>query len=125
MTGDIVTYGYEKNASLIFTVTPPANAKSGVLKGEAQWLVCQETCVPATYAFSLNIPISKLPTPATDVSSERGKVPQPFRNWKLSAKATAGFLSRARSGSLRFPEGFLATLEHHLERMREELAAAV
>lgn len=96
VTGDIVTYGYEKNASLIFTVTPPANAKSGVLKGEAQWLVCQETCVPATYAFSLNIPISKLPTPATDVSSERGKVPQPFRNWKLSAKATAtGYIFHA------------------------------
>lgn len=33
----------------------------------------------------------------------------------LSTKATAGFLKRARKGSLRFPEGFLETLEGKLE----------
>ncbi len=48
-----------------------------------------------------------------------------FPTEPLSAKATAGFLSRARSGSLRFPPGFLAEVERHLGRMREELAAAV
>ncbi len=39
----------------------------------------------------------------------------------LSAKATAGFLSRARKGTLRFPKGFLESLDLHLalmERMR-------
>src|SRR5690606_4636679 len=35
----------------------------------------------------------------------------------LSPKATAGFLSRARKGSLRFPPGFLEALANHLERM--------
>jgi len=35
----------------------------------------------------------------------------------LSAKATAGFLSRAERGSLRFPPGFLLALERHLERV--------
>lgn len=48
-----------------------------------------------------------------------------FPTEPLSAKATAGFLSRARSGSLRFPAGFLEKVERHLERMREEFAAAV
>jgi DNA (cytosine-5)-methyltransferase 1 len=48
-----------------------------------------------------------------------------FPTEPLSAKAAAGFLARARSGSLRFPEGFLAAVESHLERMHEELAAAV
>ena len=62
-------------------------------------------------------PVRRPPTPLTEFLR--------FPTEPLSAKATAGFLSRARSGSLRFPEGFLATLEHHLERMREELAAAV
>lgn len=96
VTGDIVTYGYEKEASLMFTVTPPVNAKSGVLKGEAQWLVCQETCIPATYAISLNIPISKLPSPQVDLSSERGKVPQAFRDWQLTAtKTEKGYKLRA------------------------------
>jgi DNA (cytosine-5)-methyltransferase 1 len=33
----------------------------------------------------------------------------------LSAKATAGFLSRAHRSSLRFVPGFLADLEEHLQ----------
>lgn len=35
----------------------------------------------------------------------------------LSARATAGFLRRARSGNLRFLPGFLDDVENHLERM--------
>jgi DNA (cytosine-5)-methyltransferase 1 len=41
----------------------------------------------------------------------------------LSAKATAGFLSRARSGCLRFPPGFLEAVENHLRRMEAAVAA--
>jgi DNA (cytosine-5)-methyltransferase 1 len=37
----------------------------------------------------------------------------------LSARAAAGFLRRARSGRLRFPEGFLEDIELHLERLSE------
>jgi DNA (cytosine-5)-methyltransferase 1 len=36
----------------------------------------------------------------------------------LSARATAGFLDRARRGSLRFPHGFLEAVEAHLGRVR-------
>jgi len=35
----------------------------------------------------------------------------------LSARATAGFLRRARSGRLRFAPGFLDDVENHLDRM--------
>ncbi len=35
----------------------------------------------------------------------------------LSARATAGFLRRARSGNLRFVPGFLDDVESHLDRM--------
>lgn len=48
-----------------------------------------------------------------------------FPTEPLSAKATAGFLQRTRSSTLRFPAGFLDKVERHLERMREELATAV
>jgi DNA (cytosine-5)-methyltransferase 1 len=48
-----------------------------------------------------------------------------FPTEPLSAKATAGFLSRARSSSLRFPHGFLNAVERHLEHVREKLATAV
>lgn len=37
----------------------------------------------------------------------------------LSRRATAGFLSRARRAKLRFPEGFLDTIERHLEAVEE------
>jgi len=40
----------------------------------------------------------------------------------LSVRATAGFLSRAAMGSLRFPEGFINAVEAHLERMRAMVA---
>lgn len=42
----------------------------------------------------------------------------------LSIKATAGFLSRARTGSLRFPPGFLDAVAAHLRRMEAASAAA-
>ncbi|MGA7617519.1 MAG: DNA (cytosine-5-)-methyltransferase [Thermoanaerobaculia bacterium] len=38
----------------------------------------------------------------------------------LSVKATAGFLERTRRSSLRFPDGFIAAVEQHLERMLDE-----
>lgn len=43
----------------------------------------------------------------------------------LSAKASAGFLARAKSGRLRFADGFLDSVEGHLKRQaREEKVAA-
>jgi DNA (cytosine-5)-methyltransferase 1 len=42
----------------------------------------------------------------------------------LSARATAGFLRRAESSSLRFVDGFLDDVHNHLSRMRGEAAYA-
>lgn len=42
----------------------------------------------------------------------------------LSERATAGFLSRARQGSLRFAPGFLTACERHLALMRAEVDLA-
>lgn len=41
----------------------------------------------------------------------------------LSARATSGFLSRARVASLRFPDGFLDALDAHLARMQAAATA--
>ncbi len=46
-----------------------------------------------------------------------------FPTKPLSARATAGFLSRARSGYLRFPEGFLEDVAAHLDHIRGEAMA--
>jgi DNA (cytosine-5)-methyltransferase 1 len=42
----------------------------------------------------------------------------------LSTRATAGFLSRTRKSSLRFPPGFLEAVQRHLTRRTEETAVA-
>ena len=60
------------------------------------------------------------------------KEPQPIDEFLryspklLSPRATAGFLKRARKGSLRFPEGFLDAVEAHLESVQPapELSSA-
>jgi DNA (cytosine-5)-methyltransferase 1 len=46
-----------------------------------------------------------------------------YRPDLLSVKGAAGFLSRARSGSLRFPPGFIDAVEAHLRRMESSEAA--
>jgi DNA (cytosine-5)-methyltransferase 1 len=42
----------------------------------------------------------------------------------LSARGAAGFVSRARRGSLRFVDGFLDDLDEHVGFMNEELSVA-
>jgi len=41
-----------------------------------------------------------------------------FEGEELSARATLGFLSRARASSLKFPEGFLDRVQRHLDRVQ-------
>ncbi len=51
-----------------------------------------------------------------------------FLRWPgtpLSARATAGFLARARRSRLRFPRGFLERLERHLVAMRDGVRETV
>jgi DNA (cytosine-5)-methyltransferase 1 len=48
-----------------------------------------------------------------------------FEVQDLSAKATAGFLSRARQAKLRFPPDFIRALEVHLARMHNEPLRAI
>lgn len=48
-----------------------------------------------------------------------------YETQDLSAKATAGFLSRAEIAKLRFPAGFLSAVRAHLARMRGESMRAI
>jgi DNA (cytosine-5)-methyltransferase 1 len=67
---------------------------------------------------------------ASSASAWPSRIPAPhladflqFPAAPLSARAAAGFLSRARSSSLRFPVGFLEAVEAHLEAMRVQPAS--
>lgn len=55
MPGDLVNYGYEHHAAVLFPVTSEA-ISSGVLTASTRWLVCRdESCVPGRAQLSLDL----------------------------------------------------------------------
>ena len=67
--------------------------------------------------FALGLSEWPLAAPAPNLDAFLLHPPKP-----LSIRATTGFLGRARRARLRFPAGFLETLEAHLEAMRRRAA---
>jgi len=59
-TGGLIAYGYESEAMIVATVTPPTQIDSSTLSiaAEANWLVCEKTCVPGDAKINLNLPVS-------------------------------------------------------------------
>jgi thiol:disulfide interchange protein len=53
--GPLVTYGYEGDVYLLTTLTPPKSdlPRQFDLKAKAEWLVCQEECIPGHADFTL------------------------------------------------------------------------
>ena len=67
LPGDIVSYGYENEVTLVATVTPPKDMKPGQsidISAKANWLVCKEICLPGDGQASLNLPVSQKSGPA-------------------------------------------------------------
>lgn len=59
MEGAVTAFGYEKQTTLLYAVTVPADAKSAIdLQANVGWVVCSdETCVSEKQSVALNIPI--------------------------------------------------------------------
>jgi thiol:disulfide interchange protein DsbD len=94
VSGDIVTYGYENRAHALVTVTPPADAKTASLKVKVDWLVCRETCIPATQTLSLRMPVGQVAIPTTS-----------FRAPKVPTERTPAKAVRREKGyAVLFPE---------------------
>ena len=94
--GPLVNYGYEDLAVLLVDVTAPAGAKAGMahLKAEANWLVCEEICVPETVTLALDLGIAAAPAAASSAeffTQARAALPQasPFAAQFRSAAGAA------------------------------------
>ena len=64
--GPLVNYGYEGHVLLPLTVTPPASLKPGdvfTLEARANWLVCEQVCVPEEGSFRLDFPVEAAARP--------------------------------------------------------------
>lgn len=63
-TGPIVNFGYEDTILLPAQITLPADLKPGTtieLKGQAEWLVCKDVCIPEDGPVSLSLTVAAAP----------------------------------------------------------------
>jgi thiol:disulfide interchange protein len=61
----VINYGFKDEAVLLVRITPPAGY-TGPLKLEAaaNWLVCEDVCIPEEGKFELTLPVTAAGTPA-------------------------------------------------------------
>jgi thiol:disulfide interchange protein DsbD len=65
--GGVINYGYQDETVLLVRITPPADLSGSSLKlaAEANWLVCEDVCIPEDGKFELSLPIAVAATPAS------------------------------------------------------------
>lgn len=59
--GPLVNFGYKDEVYLLTEITPPANLPANnpvLLRGKADWLVCEKDCIPESAALSLTLPVT-------------------------------------------------------------------
>jgi thiol:disulfide interchange protein len=62
--GGIINYGYHDDVVLLTKITPPAESSGPlVLNASANWLVCEDVCIPEEGKFSLSLPTGSAATP--------------------------------------------------------------
>jgi thiol:disulfide interchange protein DsbD len=81
--GGVINYGFKDEAVLLVRVTPPANASGTFrLAADANWLVCEDVCIPEDGKFELALPVTAAGAPAPPATraifdKARQQVPMP------------------------------------------------
>jgi thiol:disulfide interchange protein DsbD len=95
-TGTIVGNGYEGDLLLPVTLTPPADLVLGAsvtLKAAAEWLMCEDVCMPGDAKVSLTLPVAASATPdpafGARLAAVTANLPRAEAAWKLSATRDA------------------------------------
>jgi thiol:disulfide interchange protein len=91
--GNVVGNGYEGELFLPVTLTPPADLKAGdrvELKAAADWLMCEDVCIPGSAKLTLTLPVSAdAPKPdatwGDKIRATVAALPRALPEWKLSA----------------------------------------
>jgi thiol:disulfide interchange protein/DsbC/DsbD-like thiol-disulfide interchange protein len=109
----LMSYGYKDEVVLLATVTPPADLVPGTratLAMDAEWLVCDDVCIPARGRVSLDLTVRAEAGPASAdaalVARSRSELPVRLDDWQVrAARIDGGFVLAARppagwSGSL-------------------------
>jgi thiol:disulfide interchange protein DsbD len=63
--GGVINYGFKDEALLLVRITPPASAAGKLaLQAEANWLVCEDVCIPEEGKLTLDLPVGAAARPA-------------------------------------------------------------
>jgi thiol:disulfide interchange protein DsbD len=63
--GGVINYGFKDDILLLVRITPPADlAGSLTLKADANWLVCDDVCIPEEGKLALDLPVGAAAKPA-------------------------------------------------------------
>ncbi len=109
--GPLTNYGYDAEHWLLVTVTPPADAPMGdvTLKARADWLVCEDICIPEGADLELTLPLAKEavrdPLHTAGFRKARDAMPAPFpgtAQFRVDGKTLALRFADAGQGALRF-----------------------
>jgi thiol:disulfide interchange protein DsbD len=112
--GNIVGNGYEGDILLPVTLTPPSGLAPGTtveLPVEADWLMCQDVCVPGSKKLSLSLPVSAGepqadPDWGAKVRAVVARLPAADPAWTVTAARTAAAVTlvvRPASGAPALP----------------------
>lgn len=91
--GNLIGNGYDGDLLLPVTITPPADLKPGTraeLRATADWLMCQDVCMPGKAALSLILPVSdEAPAPDPEwgarIRAVVAQLPAADPSWSVSA----------------------------------------
>ena len=117
--GTVIGNGYDGDLLLPVTLTPPADLKPGAtveLQAAAEWLMCQDECVPGSAKLMLDLPVSaENPQPdpvwGARIRAVLSQLPVTDPSWTVSAArdskdATLTIHARgAAANSARTPDG--------------------
>jgi thiol:disulfide interchange protein DsbD len=95
-TGAITGNGFENDTFLPVTLTPPADLAPGTkvtLKASAEWLMCEDVCMPGNADVALTLPVAATAAPDAALGSRLSAVvaglPRADAAWKVSATRDA------------------------------------
>ncbi len=92
-TGTVIGNGYEGELFLPVTITPPADLKPGAtvdLSAKAEWLMCEDVCMPGDAAVSLSLPVAAEapgldPEYGNKIEAVIAGLPRTDARWQVSA----------------------------------------
>lgn len=91
-TGTVTGNGFENDTLLPVTLTPPAGLTPGAtitLKASAEWLMCEDVCMPGNADVTLTLPVAATaspdPTFGTTLAAVVAGLPRADAAWKVSA----------------------------------------